>query len=131
MVLRSYEMLRIVMMCLSAQFEITLWQSYHNFLRSKMRMGHGPLKGGKMLKFKDTLNKLLSKKVDVGTMSEQIQKLCDGKKITLLEAVLISQINKAIGGDNTAAAFLRDTSGNKLKDATPTDNVVKVKFEDL
>ena len=84
-----------------------------------------------MLKFKDTLNKLLSKKVDVGTMSEQIQKLCNGKKITLLEAVLISQINKAIGGDNTAAAFLRDTSGNKLKDATPTENVVKVKFEDL
>ena len=85
----------------------------------------------KSLKFKDTLNKLLSKKVDVGTMPEQIQKLSSGKKITLLEAVLISQINKAIGGDNTAAAFLRDTSGNKLKDVTPTDNVVKIKFEDL
>ena len=82
------------------------------------------------IRFKEVLNKLLSKKVDVGTMSEPIQKLANGKKITLLEAVLISQINKALGGDNTAAAFLRDTSGNKLKDSTG-ETVVRFKFEDL
>jgi hypothetical protein len=82
------------------------------------------------LRFKEQLNKLLSKKVDVGTLSEPIQKVATGKKITLLEAVLIAQINKAIGGDNTAAAFLRDTSGNKLKDSTG-ETVVRFKFEDL
>ena len=82
------------------------------------------------LRFKEQLNKLLSKKVDVETLSENIQKIASGKKITLLEAVLISQICKAIGGDNTAAAFLRDTSGNKLKDSTG-ETVVSFKFEDL
>ena len=51
-------------------------------------------------------------------------------EITILEAVLISQINKAIGGDNTAAAFLRDTSGNKLKDSSG-ETTVSFKFEDL
>lgn len=82
------------------------------------------------LRFKDELNKLLARKVEVATLSEQIQKVATGKKITLLEAVLISQINKAIGGDNTAAAFLRDTSGNKLKDSTG-ETVMSFKFEDL
>lgn len=82
------------------------------------------------LRFKDELNRLLKRKVDVSSLSEPIQKLSTGKKITLLEAVLISQINKAIGGDNTAAAFLRDTSGNKLKDSTG-ETVVSFKFEDL
>ena len=82
------------------------------------------------MKFKDKLNELLSKKVDVGTFPEAIQKLSAGKKITLLEAVLIAQICKAISGDNTAAAFLRDTSGNKLKDSTG-ETVVRFKFEDL
>ena len=62
MVLRSYEMLRIVMMCLSAQFEITLWQSYHNVLRSKMRMGHGPLKGGKNAKIQRHVKQIAIKK---------------------------------------------------------------------
>ena len=85
---------------------------------------------GEKLRFKDELNKLLKRKVDVSSLSEPIQKLSTGKKITLLEAVLISQINKAIGGDNTAAAFLRDTSGNKLKDSTG-ETVVSFKFEDL
>ena len=83
-----------------------------------------------ILKFKEQLNNLLSKKVDVGTLPEPIQKLSAGKKITLLDAVLIAQICKAISGDNTAAAFLRDTSGNKLKDSTG-ETVVRFKFEDL
>ena len=82
------------------------------------------------MKFKDKLNDLLSKKVDVGTLSESIQKIATGKKITLLEAVLIAQISKALGGDNTAAAFLRDTSGNKLKDSNG-ETTVNLKFEDL
>lgn len=41
-----------------------------------------------------------------------------GKNITVEQAMLIAQIQKALKGDTQALAFLRDTSGQK-----PDDNV--------
>ena len=84
----------------------------------------------KTKKFKEVLNELFSRKVSVGTLPENIKQGVKGKSITLLEAVLLAQINKAICGDTSSATFLRDTSGNKLKEASP-DVAVSKKFEDL
>ena len=36
-----------------------------------------------------------------------------GKNITVQDAVMLAQIQKALKGDTTAAAFLRDTAGEK------------------
>ena len=41
-----------------------------------------------------------------------------GKNITVQDAMMIAQIQKALKGDTTAAAFVRDTAGQK-----PVDNV--------
>ena len=37
----------------------------------------------------------------------------EGKNITVEDALMIIQIQKALTGDTTAAAFIRDTSGQK------------------
>lgn len=84
----------------------------------------------KVKRFKEVLNKLLSTKVSVGTLPDAIKRGAKGESITLLEAVLLAQINKALCGDTSSATFLRDTSGNKLKDASP-DITVNKRFEDL
>ena len=81
-------------------------------------------------RFKEALNELLSRSVSVGTMPEAIKRGAEGESITLLEAVLLAQINKAICGDTSSATFLRDTSGNKLKDASAEIQTNK-RFEDL
>ena len=84
----------------------------------------------KTKRFKEVLNELLSRRVSVGTLPEAIKRGAKGESITLLEAVLLAQINKAICGDTSSATFLRDTSGNKLKDASP-EAITNKKFEDL
>ena len=51
---------------------------------------------------------------------EQIKNFAElkGKNITVEQAMLIAQIQKALKGDTQALSFLRDTSGQK-----PDDNV--------
>lgn len=51
---------------------------------------------------------------------EQIKNFTEikGKNITVEQAMLIAQVQKALKGDTQALAFLRDTSGQK-----PDDNV--------
>lgn len=51
---------------------------------------------------------------------EQIKNFAEikGKNITVEQAMLIAQVQKALKGDTQALAFLRDTSGQK-----PDDNV--------
>lgn len=88
------------------------------------------MKSKNQKRFKEVLNQLLSRRVNVGTLPETIKRGVKGEKITLLEAVLLAQINKAIGGDTSSATFLRDTSGNKLKDSTG-EIATSVRFEDL
>lgn len=70
---------------------------------------------------KDTLGALLAMplKNDAVTDIEDIQSLAalNGKNITVQEAIMLGQIKKAVKGDTKAAEYIRDTSGNKLKDA--------------
>lgn len=81
--------------------------------------------------FKGALEKLLARKIDACTLPEAVGRMTKGKSITLLEAILLAQINKAICGDNTAASFLRDTSGNKLKDRANEESAQVLSFEKI
>ena len=69
---------------------------------------------------KDTLAALLSMPLKDGKASdvETIKNLASvkGKNITVQEAIMLAQIQKAMKGDTRAAEFVRDSSGNKLKD---------------
>ena len=76
------------------------------------------IKEGKMSKdtsFKKRLEELLSKRVKEKDGRVDFDALINNKT-TYLDLVLIAQIKKACGGDTSSANFLRDTSGNKLKD---------------
>ena len=84
-----------------------------------------------MKSFKDTLEKLLSRKIEKEKLPEPVGRLAKGKSITLLEAILLAQINKAMMGDTSSASFLRDTSGNKLKDRVNEEKIIQECFEDL
>jgi len=44
-----------------------------------------------------------------------------GKNISVQEAIIIAQIQRAMKGDTRAAEFIRDSSGNKLKEAVKID----------
>ena len=50
---------------------------------------------------------------DVGSFSA-----LDKKNITIEAAMMVKQIQKALKGDTTAAAFVRDTAGQKPADAS-------------
>lgn len=69
---------------------------------------------------KDTLAALLSMPLKTGkaTDIESIKNLAavKGKNITVQEAIMLAQIQKAMKGDTRAAEFVRDSSGNKLKE---------------
>ena len=80
--------------------------------------------------FKSTLSKVLSLKIAPGTVSESVLKTPLGDKITYQEAILIAQILKAANGDTQSATFLRDTSGNKLKEKE-AEKILFKKFEDF
>ena len=66
---------------------------------------------------RDTLETLLSMSLKEGKIDdvETIQGIAalKGKNITVQEAIMLAQINKAIKGDTKAAEYIRDTSGNK------------------
>lgn len=53
-----------------------------------------------------------------GTDLESIKNFAalKGKNITVQDAMMIAQIQKALKGDTTAAAFIRDTAGDKPSD---------------
>lgn len=52
-----------------------------------------------------------------------------GKNITVQDAVMIAQIQKALKGDTNAAAFVRDTAGQKPTDSMDMQVNVPVLFE--
>lgn len=80
--------------------------------------------------FKDTFSYLLSLQVPKETLQEAIKASPLGEKINYREAILLAQIIKATNGDTQAAVFVRDTSGNKLKDGEGVDKKRK-NFEDF
>lgn len=82
----------------------------------------------KATKFKKALNEILSLVISPDTVAEAVKKTPLGDNITYQEAILIAQVLKASNGDTQAAVFLRDTSGNKLKDSSDDDSL-KRSFE--
>jgi hypothetical protein len=79
--------------------------------------------------FKDSLESLLAKEVPKEALPEAIRK-SSFEKISYQEAILLAQIIKASNGDTQAAVFLRDSSGNKLKEGEKVQVEYK-KFEDF
>ena len=89
--------------------------------RKNVATKRGRPKKRKIQRFKKTLNELLSMVISPQTVAEAVKETPLGERITYQEAILIAQILKASNGDTQAAVFLRDTSGNKLKDGTDWD----------
>lgn len=84
---------------------------------------------------KDTLAALLSMPLKDGKTAdvEEIKNLgsLKGKNITVQDAIMLAQIQKAIKGDTKAAEYVRDTSGNKLKEAIEMSGSINNPFAEL
>lgn len=80
--------------------------------------------------FKETLDTLLALELPGEALPQAIQGSPVGGRLNYREVILLMQILKAAGGDTQAAVFLRDTSGNKLKDAEK-QQTQNLKFEDF
>ena len=84
---------------------------------------------------KDTLATLLSMPLKDGAATdiEDIQSIAalNGKNITVQEAIMLAQIKKAVKGDTKAAEFVRDSSGNKLKEGIEISGEVNNPFAEL
>lgn len=81
---------------------------------------------------KDTLEVLLSMPLKSGksTDLESIKNIAavKGKNITVQEAIMLAQIQKAMKGDTRAAEFIRDSSGNMMN-AESEARINKIKAE--
>ena len=84
---------------------------------------------------KDTLEALLSMPLKDGKCAdvETIKDLATlkGKNITVQEAIMLAQIQKAMKGDTRAAEYIRDTSGNKLKESVEFSGNINNPFAEL
>lgn len=78
----------------------------------------------------EALNSILSMEIAPDTVSDMVKRSPLGEKITYQEAILLAQVIKASNGDTQAAVFIRDSSGNKLKDGL-IKLEKKIRFEDL
>ena len=83
----------------------------------------------KVKRFKEEIDRLLARSISKDALPDAVKKRVKGTKITYLEAIILAQIYKAMGGDTSAITFLRDSSGNKLKECV--EQRVSLKFEDL
>lgn len=59
---------------------------------------------------------------------EDIKNIADikGKNLTVDQAILLKQVEKALKGDLQSATFIRDTSGNKPVEKVETTEVPKI-----
>lgn len=80
--------------------------------------------------FKETLETLLSMSMENGKeiSVEDITsfKGIKGKNISVQEAIIIAQVQKAMKGDTRAAEYIRDTIGQKPTDKIEADFIVPV-----
>lgn len=105
----------------------------------RTRATNGGIASGKARRekkaMKDTLSALLSMPLKSGKAAdiETIKNLAavKGKNITVQEAIMLAQIQKAMKGDTRAAEFVRDSSGNKLKEGIEISGEVNNPFADL
>lgn len=84
---------------------------------------------------KETLATLLSMPLKDGVAAdvEEIKSIAaiNGKNITVQEAIMLAQIKKAIKGDTRAAEYIRDTSGNKVKEEINVEGNINNPFAGL
>jgi hypothetical protein len=85
---------------------------------------------------RETLDMLLDMKLKNGKECtvENVKSFADlkGKNITVEQALLIAQIQKALKGDTTALTFIRDTSGQAPKQEVDFSGAIPVVInEDL
>lgn len=84
---------------------------------------------------KDTLATLLAMPLKDGNAADidNIQSIAalNGKNITVQEAIMLAQIQKAVKGDTRAAEFVRDSSGNKLKEGIEISGELNNPFAEL
>ena len=80
--------------------------------------------------FKEAFFDILSLEVPSDALCDAVKNSPLGEKINYKEAILLAQIIKATNGDTQAATFVRDTSGNKIKEAE-SERTVKKRFEDF
>lgn len=88
---------------------------------ARKRGKKGGIKSGKARKerkaMKETAEMILGLTLKDGTVTalEDIQSMAaaNGKNITVQDAIILKQAQKALKGDIRAAEFIRDTSGNR------------------
>ena len=84
---------------------------------------------------KETLETLLQMplKSDKAVDLDEIKYIAalKGKNITVQEAIMLAQIQKAMKGDTKAAEYVRDTSGNKLKEGVELSGGINNPFAGL
>ena len=84
---------------------------------------------------KETLETLLQMPLKSGkaTDLDEIKNIAalKGKNITVQEAIMLAQIQKAMKGDTKAAEYVRDTSGNKLKEGVELSGGINNPFAGL
>ena len=84
---------------------------------------------------KDTLATLLAMAWNEGEVAdaEEISSIAalQGKNLTVQEVIMLAQIQKAVKGDTRAAEFVRDSSGNKLKEGIELSGEVNNPFAEL
>ena len=82
---------------------------------------------------RETLDMLLSMPLKNGKFAdvESIRSFAalKGKNISVQEAILIAQVQKAMKGDTRAAEYVRDTMGQKPTDSVDLNMNVPVMFE--
>ena len=84
---------------------------------------------------KETLATLLSMPLKNGKALdlEEVKSVAalKGKNITVQEAIMLAQIQKAVKGDTRAAEFIRDSSGNKPKEGIELSGGINNPFAGL
>lgn len=83
--------------------------------------------------FKESLNALLSLTMKAGDAAdiEEIRSMASlkGVNLTVQETILLAQIKKAMGGDTTAAVYIRDTIGQRPGESVDVNMKLPVLFE--
>ena len=106
---------------------------------ARMRGKSGGIASGKARREKkamrETLELLLSMALKDGAVAniEKIKSIAslNGKNITVQDAIMMKQIQKAMKGDTRAAEYIRDTSGNKPKESVEMSGTVNNPFAGL
>ena len=84
---------------------------------------------------KDTLETLLAMTLKEGkaTNIEGVKSIAslNGKNISVQEAIMLVQIQKAMHGDTRAAEFVRDASGNKVAESVAITGSINNPFAGL